>query len=141
MGKVNEIKENVTNKTRSLWQQLKTMGLAVALTLAIGFLASVFLPWWIVVVIAALVAAFLPYRNGGFAFAGGSLAVFVLWLVVSWYYNSRNGGLLAAKMGELFGNMDGVTLLWTVAVLGGILGGLGAMTGYLGRNLFFPKNA
>jgi hypothetical protein len=106
--------------------------IAAAVVLVLALMGQWWLPWY------ALAAAALPagalFRLGaGGSFAAGFLAGFLLWGGYAWYLDSRNGSLLSARMGELFGGVPGAALLAATALVGGLLAGLGALTGSLGR--------
>jgi hypothetical protein len=105
--------------------------LFILIILAASWVAHLFLPWWIPVVVAAVVALF--FRQGAArSFTGGFVALLLLWGVYAWYLNSANDGLLAARIGELFGGLSPAMLVATTALVGGLFGGLGALTGALG---------
>ena len=66
------------------------------------------------------------------AFAAGAL----LWYANAFVLDNANEGLLSAKVGLLFQGTKGWQLLIVTGVLGGILTGLGAMTGRMARDVF-----
>lgn len=114
------------------------MSSAIRFTAAAGaiLLLALMGQWWLpgyALVAAALPAGALFRLGAGRSFAAGFLAGCLLWGGYAWYLDSRNGGLLSARMGELFGGMPGAGLLAVTALLGGLLAGLGALTGSLGR--------
>lgn len=105
--------------------------LAVAVA---GWIGHQFMPWYAVVVAAAL--AGLVFRQGaGMSFLAGFIGAFLLWGVYAAYLNNANDGLLADRVGRLFGGLSPALLVVVTAVLGGLFGGLGAMLGGLGREL------
>ncbi len=106
--------------------------IAAGAILALALMSQWWLPWYALVA-AALAAGALSRLGAGGSFAAGFLAGFLLWGGYAWYLDSRNGGVLAARMGELFGGVPGAALLAATALLGGLLAGLGALTGSLGR--------
>ena len=103
-----------------------------------GLLCWVGLPWWAIVPLAA-VAGFLfsPSAAGAFlaGFAGGSL----LWYGSAMLHNVLNAGVFATKIGEVFAGLKSWQLLTATSSIGGLLGGLGAMTGRLLRELLDPS--
>lgn len=90
-----------------------------------------FLPWWTLVPIAALVAAILPFRGALSHFAVGFLALAALWGLSALWINSNNEGILAQRIGELFQGLSPMMLIIVTAVLGGLLGALGSLCGYM----------
>ena len=100
----------------------------------VGVLGHQIFPWWIIALVSALLAAGFR-QKGGVSFLAGFLAAALLWGGYATYLNHLNEGLMADRMGELFGGMSGFLLVLTTGLFGGILGGLGALTGSLGRQL------
>ena len=74
--------------------------------------------------------------NGWQSFIYGFIGAALIWGIYATILNSGNGGILASRVGNLFGGMNGITLILVTAIVSGIMGGLGAMTGSLGRQLF-----
>ena len=95
-------------------------------------------PWWAVAPVAALAVLLFPVGPGR-AFATGLVAGSLLWWVSALWLNMANGGLLAGKIGQLFQGVQGAQLLAATALMGGLLGGFGALTGAYGRALFAPQ--
>lgn len=103
---------------------------------AVAYIFSLFLPWWSIALAAGLVA-FL-YNSKAASFWTGFIAVAVLWSVLTFTLSAANGHLLADKMGQLIvpnGAIDGLGMVMITALIGGLVGGLGALTGKLGRKL------
>lgn len=103
-----------------------------------GLLCWVGLPWWSVVPLAAVAGFFIsPSVAGAFlaGFAGGAL----LWYGSAMWYNILNAGLFAAQIGEVFAGLKNWQLLTITATVGGLLSGMGAMTGCLLREVFIPS--
>ena len=99
-----------------------------------GFIAQQFLPWWIIAVIAGMLSFIFDIKVGASFWAGFVAAAF-LWGGYAGFLDVQNNGILAGRVGKLFGNMPGFVLILITAIIGGIFGGLGAMTGSLGRRL------
>jgi hypothetical protein len=103
--------------------------------LILGNLSHFGLPWWSVVFIAAAAGWFFPLTAGkcfSTAFAAGAL----LWFTNAFLMDNANSGLLSGKVGLLFQGSKGWHLLIVTGILGGILTGLGAMTGRMARDVF-----
>lgn len=101
------------------------------------------LPWWAVAVTAGIIA-FL-FNTSTKSFWTGFVGVGMLWFVLAFQMNLANGGVLASKMGRLFGESLSVSLtsthlIYATAVIGGLVGGLGAMTGNYARKLFISAS-
>lgn len=115
---------------------MKNFLIQFLLTLILTLVAQLFLPWWSLVVIAAIIGLFFTYKYGVVSFFAGFLAVGVLWFISTmWLSSGTENQVLANRVGELFGGMSRIYLVYTTAMLGAILGGLAAMTGTFGRKL------
>ena len=106
--------------------------------LLLALVPSFALSWYALVPAALLAGAFYPGR-AGHSFAAGFLAGALLWGGYAWYLDSQNGGILSARMGALFAGATSIALLAATALLGGLLAGLSAWTGTLGRALVLPQ--
>lgn len=104
-----------------------------------GFCLHQILPWWVINVtalVAAYVVALKPMRSFMMAF----LAAACLWGSSAWWQSAQGEHLLTAKMGTLLGDTSVFMLLTGTAILGGIVAGIGAVTGSLGRAMLNPKS-
>ena len=100
----------------------------------LGFVVQSYMPWWTIAFVAAIFGAAIKFSTLQSYFVG-FLGVFLLWGIYAVIINSGNDGILATKMGVLFGELSAIQLVIVTALLGGIIGGFGALTGKLGRNL------
>lgn len=102
--------------------------------LVAGYVGHQFLPWWGIVVLAALLSFIFRLQVKG-SFWTGFLAVALLWGGYAAMLNVANEGILSDRIGQLFGGLNGFILILITGIIGGIFGGLGALTGSLGRTL------
>jgi hypothetical protein len=101
----------------------------VLLIAAGAALFQLWLPWWSLV-IPALLVGFLMARNGVTAFFSGFLGVGLLWFGLALYIDNTTGSQLSQKVATLF-MVKSVWLLQVVtALIGGLIGGFAALTGY-----------
>ena len=121
--------------------------LRFVLIIAGSYLSQQFFGWWSVVVVAFLIGLLLSEKRvrrmfgrkkpPALAFFAGFLALFLLWGGMAFFLDMENGSLLSAKIYEMIFKPVEVTeaggwwLIALSAVIGGVLGGLGAMTGNL----------
>lgn len=103
-------------------------------TLIAGYVGQQFLPWWGIVVLAALLS-FIFRLKVKVSFWAGFLAVALLWGGYATLIDVANEGILSARIGKLFGGLNGFILIIITGLIGGIFGGLGSLTGSLGRTL------
>lgn len=110
------------------------------LILCLGFVAHQFLPFWALALVAFVTGLFFQYKNSGTSFLAGFIGGSLLWGGMAYFANAGNMGILSSQLGELF-TVSGATLGWATGALGGIVAGLGAMTGTLAKNIFVsPKS-
>jgi hypothetical protein len=104
----------------------------------LGSLSRFGLPWWSLVPITA-VAGWLfpipPARSFAAAFTGGLL----LWVIYALIPDMANGSMLSAKVGLLFQGLKSWQVLLVTGVLGGILAGLGALSGRLAHDMYVGR--
>lgn len=101
-------------------------------------LVQKFLPWWSGLIVIALFTAIMGVKPGkAVAFGAGILAC--IWLGYAMLLNFGNQGVLAAKIGEIFKGVSTAQLLGITFFLGGLLGGLAALTGSLFRRMISRK--
>jgi hypothetical protein len=112
---------------------LRAGGLLAAITV-FGCLQSQFGAWWGVAIVAAILSFFFKL-NPLTSFGIGFSAVSLMWTTYCVILNMINKGEMAAKIGSLIGGLSTPVLIAITAGIGGLLGGLGALTGSLGRDL------
>jgi len=114
---------------------MKKFALATLTIIVLTALAQQFFPWWSVVPAAGLASYFFKFKNSWLSFFAGFVGVALLWGAHAGFLNHSNEGILAAKMGMLFGGLPSAGMLAISAFIGGIFGGLGATSGNLGRKI------
>jgi hypothetical protein len=103
--------------------------------LILSFAGSYFLPWWMVAIIAFLVALFIG-KTPGHSFLSGFLAVFIVWTVLALFKSIPNDNILAGMVVQLFSLHNWIWLLVITALIGGLVGGMGALSGVLLKRAF-----
>ena len=112
---------------------------SILLTALLSFALCLFLPWW-VIAIAGFAVAFAIPQKAGLSFFSGFLALFFLWAGLSFWMSAANNHLLAHKISMLFIKIDNPLLLIVVTgIIGGLVGGLGSLTGRLLRQVTVAK--
>jgi hypothetical protein len=98
-----------------------------------SLLAQLILPWWSIALVAFAVC-FWRSPSGGQAFLYGFAGVALIWLGYSLLIQLQTDGLFIGRMSELlFKTNSGVLPALVTALLGGLVGGLAALAGYLMR--------
>ncbi|MEB2777495.1 hypothetical protein SYJ56_19425 [Algoriphagus sp. D3-2-R+10] len=108
------------------------------LTALLVIVFNPFLPYWAIMLLIAIFAAFFGKKGAGAFFAGG-LGMGLAWLGQSVYLSTVSGSSLPDKMGELMGLGSDMALFAFTGVLGFLLGAFSAWTGSLLRKLFKRK--
>lgn len=105
-------------------------------TALLCFVAGLYLPWWSIAPVAFLIAAAMPQRPWK-SFSGAFLGVFLLWIGLTWWIDRENGGLLSGRMAQVLPVGGKVLYLHLLtALLGGLVGGLAALSGTYVRSIF-----
>jgi hypothetical protein len=102
---------------------------AILLTALLAFISGLFLPWWGIAITSLLVAV-LVHQKAGKAFIAGLLGVFILWGGLALWIDIKNDGVLSEKIASVLplgGNT--VYLILLTGLIGGLVGGLSAMSG------------
>ena len=103
------------------------MTAAIVLTILLSWGAGLWLPYWSLSLVA--IAVGFGVNPGGWrALVSGLLGGGLLWGALAWQQKAANAGILAERMGRLFG-MDGNGLLLVTAGLGALLAGLALLVG------------
>ncbi|TNE49220.1 MAG: hypothetical protein EP344_18305 [Bacteroidetes bacterium] len=114
---------------------MKNSFYTIILILILGQASHFGLPWWGLAPIAAIAGWLFPQRTWSCllaGFAGG----FLLWITVALWLDTGNEGMLSARIGTLFMGLSRWAVLATSGVLGGLIGGMGCLTGTWAGSLF-----
>jgi hypothetical protein len=104
--------------------------------LVLGFIFQLFLPWWIITPIAAILA-WVMQLNPRQAFAASLLAGLLLWGGYAIYLDN---GILSSRMGQMMGGLPPSLIFLLTSLVGGLLAAMGGVTGSLGREIL-PANS
>ena len=97
-----------------------------------------FTPWWVVALIGFIVSyAFITHA--GKAFLAGLIAVSLVWIITAVISDSGNQISVADTMSEVIGGVSSTIVILLTGLIGGIVCGLGAMTGVYARLILKPK--
>jgi len=115
------------------------MILNVLIVIGLGAVAEWFLPWWSIVVVAFLVGA---WRCDSFRDAGvvGFTGVSILWIAVASFIHFSSHGILTDGIARMFQMPAAWMVLLLTALLGGAVGSLASLTGFLFQQLRFDGN-
>ncbi len=96
---------------------------------ALSIIAGMYAPWWSVAIATGLVGLLMK-QKAVLSFLAGFLGVGLTWLGFTWWIDQANGGILSARMAHVLPMGGQVLYLHLItALLGGIIGGLAALSG------------
>ncbi|MBC7947301.1 MAG: hypothetical protein H7Y42_05440 [Chitinophagaceae bacterium] len=102
---------------------------ATILSALMAFLLGLWLPWWSIA-IAGFLIALLVHQRAGKAFLSGFLGIFLLWGIIAWWIDIKNEGILSHRIaGVLPLGGNSFLLIFVTALIGALVGGLGALSG------------
>ena len=110
----------------------------ILITAALAGLATWFLPWWMVAVVAFLMAVLL-YLPPGKAFRVGAFSIMSLWFVVLLARDIPNEHILSTRMAMLFGLPHFSLYILVTIVVAALVGGLAGWAGGLMNFAFRRK--
>lgn len=110
----------------------------VLLIAATAWLLSLLLPWWSVALPGLVFGGWLG-QKGKTAFLAGFLGIGILWFIQSFYIYIANEGILAARIAEALQVTYPALVILATVIVGGLVGGFSALTGYLFKDAFFEK--
>ena len=110
------------------------------LILAASFILQLFLPWWIIAP-AAFALALWKGTSSRQAFWSGFGALVFLWAAAALVIHLRNEGILTAKVAGLFSLPFPALMIMITALIGGLVGGLAALSGFYWQRLVLPGAA
>ena len=97
------------------------------------------LPWYSFVVCAFIVALITSLKPGT-AFLSGFVGLFVLWFILCFKIDNGNQHILSEKVANILPlNGSSIALMIVSAFVGGLLGGMGALSGGFARSVFKRK--
>jgi hypothetical protein len=110
------------------------------LILAASFILQLFLPWWIIALVAFALALWKGTSSRQ-AFWSGFAAIVFLWAATALVIHLRNEGILTARIAGLFALPFPTLMILITALVGGLIGGLAALSGFYWQRLLLPRAA
>ena len=113
----------------------------IVLIMMIASIAQYFLPWWISVIVALAIETALGKADGT-AFFSGFYGISIPWMMLSTYIHINNGSVLSKQILALFHLPQySAVMIVITGLIGGVVGGLGSLTGGWIRSTFLKTDA
>lgn len=112
---------------------MKNFFITTALIAVLSFFIQQFLPWWVISIIAFVVALRFK-QSAGIAFLSGFAAIFLLWAGYALVISAANEHLLATQIAALLKPLTqgSVAVLFILTgLVGGLVAGFSALSGSL----------
>jgi hypothetical protein len=109
----------------------------IVFTAALAYLLQNIFAWWAVVLAAALIN-FIIYSKGPSSFVSGFLGIGLLWFFTALLTDINTDSILTQKVAAIFSLPSATLLVVVTALIGGMAGGFGGLTGSLLRNWIMP---
>ena len=103
--------------------------------LILCLISAYFLPWWMIAIIS-FVAAFLVGKTSRQSFWSGFGGVFIAWAILALLKSLPNDNILATRVAHLFQLPNWILILLITALIGGLVGGVSALSGMLMKKVF-----
>lgn len=113
--------------------------LSVLLIALLAYIAGLYLPWWSIAIVSFLVMLLLPQKKR-FSFGAGFTAVFLLWLVLALWIDTKNESVLSKKMALVFPlGGSAILMVLVTAFVGALVAGFAALTGSAVRSVISKR--
>lgn len=113
--------------------------LSILLHAGLGLILTLFVPYFWSTVIIAFVIGFAFKIDGWKSFIAGFLGMLGLWAGYALFLDVANEAILSEKVAQLFQLSNANLLIVITGLIGGLLGGFGALTGRYLREIFMPQ--
>jgi hypothetical protein len=115
---------------------MKNAGLTGLFILLAGVAAWLgYASWWSTALAGALAGIWVPQASARMGWSAGFAAGFGVWWGAAMLSHVPNAGMLTAKVGQIFQGLQSWHLLTLTGLIGGLLGGLGVLCGWYGRQM------
>lgn len=126
---------NLKSQGESLKEKIIALRKGGAAMLILGLIAQMYFPWWSIAVVGFLVGLW-AHESPSKSFAYGTAAMTFLWAAYGGIQSSANAGIMNASIAKMLGGaISGTQLIFITGLVGGLVGGMSAMTGTMLRNL------
>lgn len=103
--------------------------------LLLAFVSGYILPWWAACIMAFVAAIFLGDTSGR-TFWSGFAGLGIAWLALALLKSFPNQHILATRVAHLFHLPHWLLLLAVTVIIGGLVGGMSALSGLMVKRVF-----
>ena len=103
--------------------------------LLLAFISGYLAPWWVSCILA-FVAAIIFGKKTSWAFWSGFAGISLAWIALALLKSFPNEHILATRVAHVFHLPNWLLLLAVMAIIGGLAGGLSAVSGLMVKRLF-----
>jgi hypothetical protein len=102
---------------------------ALLLTGLLSFIASLWLDFWVIAIVAFIVGLMVQQKAWK-AFLAGFAAIFLLWVSLAKWMDAENGGMLSQKIASILPlGGSSILLILITGFVGGLVAGFAALSG------------
>lgn len=113
--------------------------LKIGFTAVLAFLFQTMFPWWSVVIASFLISLIISTK-GFSSFVAGFLGIAMLWFFMATIVDIKTGSILSERVAAIFTLPNTWSLIIVTAIIGGLAGGFGALTGNSLRSWIMPAD-
>lgn len=113
--------------------------LKIGFTLILAFLFQTMFPWWSIVIASFLISLIISTK-GLSSFIAGFLGIALLWFFTATIIDIKTSSILTERIAAIFSLPNAWILILVTALIGGLVGGFGALTGCYLRNWIMPTD-
>lgn len=113
--------------------------LKIGFTAVLAFLFQTIFPWWSVVIASFLISLIISTK-GFSSFMAGFIGIAMLWFFMATIVDIKTGSILSERVAAIFTLPNTWSLIIVTAIIGGLAGGFGALTGSQLRNWIMPAD-
>ena len=106
-----------------------------SLILLLAFISGYILPWWAACLLA-FAAAIILGKTSGQSFWSGFAGLGSAWIALALLKSFPNDHILATRVAKMFQLPHWSLVLLVTALIGGLVGGMSALSGMLVRRVF-----
>jgi len=106
-----------------------------SIILLLTLISAYILPWWAACILAFAAAIFYG-KTSGQSFWSGFAGLGLAWIALALLKSFPNEHILAGRVSRMFHLPHWLLLLVVTAIIGGLVGGMSALSGMLVRRVF-----